>query len=175
MKINVQEINHNFLFTCAHSITKENINSKKTISIFYGKAEQETEKKIELDNNKRFIKCFIDDDIDATIIEILPEDKIPENKYLYPDLNYINGFDNYINEKIIFTAGYPDMGIYKGEKHYSGGEIFGIKFDNDDNNNNKNYHFYHKCSTKKGSSGSPLVNASLQVIGIHYGGNKKNH
>ena len=71
------------------------------------------------------------------------------------------------------------MGIYKGEKHYSGGEIFGIKFDNDDNNNdnnndnNKNYHFYHKCSTKKGSSGSPLVNASLQVIGIHYGGNKK--
>jgi len=173
MKINVQEINHNFLFTCAHSITKENINSKKTISIFYGKAEQETEKKIELDNNKRFIKCFIDDDIDATIIEILPEDKIPENKYLYPDLNYINGFDNYINEKIIFTAGYPDMGIYKGEKHYSGGEIFGIKFDNDDNNNNKNYHFYHKCSTKKGSSGSPLVNASLQVIGIHYGGNKK--
>ena len=27
------------------------------------------------------------------------------------------------------------MGIYKGEKHYSGGEIFGIKFDNDDNNN----------------------------------------
>ena len=173
MKMNIQGKIHYFLLTSAHSITKENINSKITISIFYGRKKTETEKKIELDNNKRFIKCFIDDDIDATIIEILPEDKIPENKYLYPDLNYINGFDNYINEKIIFTAGYPDMGIYKGEKHYSGGEIFGIKFDNDDNNNNKNYHFYHKCSTKKGSSGSPLVNASLQVIGIHYGGNKK--
>ena len=58
-------------------------------------------KKIELDNNKRFIKCFIDDDIDVTIIEILPEVDIPEDKYLYPDLNYKNGFHIYIDEKII--------------------------------------------------------------------------
>ena len=170
MKINVQEINHNFLFTCAHSIIKEDTNSKKIISIYYGK-KPETEKKIKLDNNERFIKCFKEDDIDATILEILPEDKIPEDKYLYPDLNYTTGFDNYINEKIIYTAGYPDIGIYNGEKHYSGGEITGIKIDN---HNNNNYHFYHKCSTKKGSSGFPLVNAILQVAGIHYGGNKKN-
>ena len=66
-------------------------------------------KKIELDNNKRFIKCFIDDDIDATIIKILPEDDIPEKIYLYPDLNYKNGFDIYIEEKIIFTSGYPHI------------------------------------------------------------------
>ena len=37
MKINAQEIDHNFLFTCAHSITKEDINSKKIRSIYYGK------------------------------------------------------------------------------------------------------------------------------------------
>ena len=98
MKMNFQEINRKFLLTCAHSITKENIESKITISIFYGKAEQETEKKIELDN-KRFIKCFIDDDIDSTIIEILPEDEIPENKYLYPDLNYESDFDNYFQNQ----------------------------------------------------------------------------
>ena len=110
----------------------------------------------------------MDDEIDATILEILPEDNISEDKYLYPDLNYTNGFDNYIEDKIIFTAGYPDLGLYKGEKHYSGGEIIGIR-----HINKHNYHFFHKCSTKEGSSGSPLVNPSLQVVGIHYGGNKK--
>ena len=45
MKIKFEEINYNFLLTCAHSIPKENIDSKKTISIFYGKKEKETEKK----------------------------------------------------------------------------------------------------------------------------------
>ena len=38
MKMNIQGKIHYFLLTSAHSITKENINSKITISIFYGKA-----------------------------------------------------------------------------------------------------------------------------------------
>ena len=167
MKMNFQEINRKFLLTCAHSIIKENIESKITISIFYGKAEQETEKKIELDNNKRFIKCFIDDDIDATIIEILPEDEIPENKYLYPDLNYQDGYEQYFKSNI-YTAGYPNFNIYKGEKYFSAGEILGFRFINDNN-----YHFLHNCSTKAGSSGSPLININQQVVGIHYGCNIK--
>ena len=127
----------------------------------------ETEQKIELDNNKRFIKCFIDDDIDTIIIEILPEDDISEDKYLYPDLNYKNEFHIYIYEKIIFTSGYPYIDKYKDEKHFFGGEIRGIKYNNDNN-----YHFFYNCSTKEVSSGSPLINASLQVIGIHYGCSK---
>ena len=167
MKMNFQEITCNFLITCAHSITKENIDSKITISIFYGKAEKETEKKIELDNNKRFIKCFIDDDIDATIIEILPEDGIPENKYLFPDLNYQDGYEQYCKSNI-YTAGYPKVNIYKGEKFFSGGEILGFRIINDNY-----YHFLHNCSTKAGSSGSPLININQQVIGIHYGCNIK--
>ena len=32
------------------------------------------------------MKSFILIDIDATLIEILPEDNIPDDKYLYPDL-----------------------------------------------------------------------------------------
>ena len=44
MKINVQEINRNFLLTCGHSIPQEDINSKKIITIFYGKKEAETKK-----------------------------------------------------------------------------------------------------------------------------------
>ena len=167
MKINFHEKNHNFLLTCAHSISKEDINSKITISIFYGRKKTEIEKKIKLDNNKRFIKCFIDDDIDTTIIEILPEDEIPENKYLYPDLNYLNGFEQYIN-KDIYTAGYPNVDLYKGEKHFSGGKILGFKYVNGNNND-----FIHICSTKDGSSGSPLINENLKVVGIHYGCHKK--
>ena len=58
MKINVQEINHNFLLTCAHSITQEDIYSKKIISIYYGKEGTEIEKKIELDNNKDLLNVF---------------------------------------------------------------------------------------------------------------------
>ena len=166
LKINIKGNLYYFLVTCAHSITKEDINSKMTISIFYGK--KETEKKMELDNNKRFIKCFIDDDIDATIIEILPEDNIPEEKYLCPDLNYKNGYEQYFGSNI-FTAGYPSVDIYKGEKHFSGGEILGFRFIN----NNNNYNFLHSCSTKAGSSGSPLINYNQQVVGIHYGCNKK--
>ena len=136
------------------------------------KKKKKQKKKIELDNNKRFIKSFDEKKFDATIIEILPEDEIPENKYLYPDLNYKSGFDEYIQNPriLIYTAGYPDVEIFKDEKHFSGGEIVGIKYnDNDDKDNN----FLHSCSTKEGSSGSPLININQQVIGIHYGCNNK--
>ena len=174
MKIKFEEIFRNFLLTCAHSITQEDINSKMTISIFYEEKEKEkeTEKKIELDDNKRFIKSFDQKNFDATIIEILPEDKIPENKYLYPDLNYKNenGFENYFQKPkvLIYTGGYPDVEIYKDDKHYSGGEIVAIKYDDGTKNN-----FLHDCSTKEGSSGSLLINSNQQVIGIHHGCNNK--
>ena len=152
IKININKKTRNFILTSAYSITKEDIDSKKTISIFYGEQEKETEKKIELDNNKRFIECFIDDDINATIIEILPEDEIPENKYLYPDLNYESGFDDYINsENDIFTGGYFKTDENKYDIFYSKGQIIGFK-------NNKNHqNFIHDCDTKIGLSGSPIV------------------
>ena len=162
IKININKKTRNFILTSAYSITKEDIDSKKTISIFYGEPEKETEKKIELDNNKRFIECFIDDDIDATIIEILPEDEIPENKYLYPDLNYESGFDDYINsENDIFTAGYFNTSENKYDIFYSKGQIIGFK-------NNKNHqNFLHDCDTKIGLSGSPIVDSEKNVIGIN--------
>ena len=162
IKININKKTRNFILTSAYSITKEDIDSKKTISIFYGEPEKETEKKIELDNNKRFIECFIDDDIDATIIEILPEDEIPENKYLYPDLNYESGFDDYINsENDIFTGGYFKTDENKYDILYSKGQIIGFK-------NNKNHqNFLHDCDTKIGLSGSPIVDSEKNVIGIN--------
>jgi len=170
MKMNIRGKIHYFLLTSAHTITKENIDSKITISIFYGKAEQETEKKIELDNNKRFLKCFIDDDIDATIIEILPEDEIPENKYLFPDLNYKNGYQQYFNNIGIYSGGYySNDDITKFDIFYSEVEILSFK----DNNNFKN--FIHDCEIKKGLTGSPLINLSKRVIGINSQNNDKNN
>ena len=100
MKINLQNKMRNFLVTCAHSISQEDIDSKITILIYYGKMNEEKKQQIELDCNKRFLKCFKEFDIDATLIEVLTADKIPDEKYLYPDLNYVNGFDQYYKLEI---------------------------------------------------------------------------
>ena len=112
MKINLQNKMRNFLVTCAHSISQEDIDSKITILIYYGKMNEEKKQQIELDCNKRFLKCFKEFDIDATLIEVLTADKIPDEKYLYPDLNYVNGFDQYYKLEI-YTAGYPEVYKYK--------------------------------------------------------------
>ena len=142
MKINLDKKQHNFLLTCAHCISQNDIDSKITVSIFYGKKNEEKEKQIELDNNKRFIKCFEEQKIDATIIEILSEDDIPDDRYLYPDLNYKNGYEQYI-ENDIYTGGFPSVEVNKGDRHFSGGKLL-----------------------------KHQINNTQQVIGIHYGSNK---
>ena len=166
LKINIEEKSHVLIITSAHSITKENINSKKTISIFYGK--QETETKIKLDDNKRLIKCFIDDDIDATIIEILPEDKIPGDKYMYPDLNYKIGYEQFIN-KDIYTGYYSNIDKNKFDIFYFKGKIKGFQ----DKNNYQN--FIYDCAIKNGISGSPLIDNNKRVIGINFQNNDNNN
>ena len=118
--------------------------------------------KIKLDKNKRIIKCY--KELDVTLIEILEEDNIPEEKYLSPDLNYKNDGFSFYQDSQIYTAGYPDVIIYKRERHMSSGIINKIN-END---------FEHTCDTRKGSSGSPIINVNKQVIGIHYGGDKQN-
>jgi len=164
MKINLKENQQNFLVTCDHCISQNDIDLQITVSLFYGNKTQESKKEIKLDNNKRFMKSFINLGFDAIIIEILSEDEIPEDKYLLPDMNYINGYDQYIKTEI-YTAGYPSVDTYTGEKHFSAGMIKAVKSDKGK--------FIHDCPTKAGSSGSPLLNINQQVIGIHYGCNDK--
>ena len=98
-------------------------------------------------------------------IEIKKEDNIPEYKYLFPDLNYKNGIKHYLNAEI-YTAGYPNVKIHRGDKHYSAGIITKV----DENG----YIFEHNCNTKDGSSGCPIINYNKFVIGIHYGYDKEN-
>ena len=160
IKLNIFEKNYNFLLTCHHSISIENVDSKIDINVYYGKVENETKIEIKLDREKRFIKCY--ESLDSTLIQIYESDNIPENKYLSPDLNYKNGLLQYEKTQI-YTGGYPNVDdIHMGEKHLSAGIITKIR-DTD---------FEHTCDTRQGSSGSPLINKNKNVVGIHYGANK---
>ena len=58
---------------------------------------------ITLDNTKRIIKDFLDINIDAIIVEILPEDNIGINYFLEPEININNDIIN----KPIFIPQYP--------------------------------------------------------------------
>ena len=65
MKIDINNKDYNFFLTCHHSIEEKDVNSKKIINIYYGKAKKEKKVTIKLDNNERMIKCF--EDLDVTI------------------------------------------------------------------------------------------------------------
>ena len=74
------------LMTNEHSITKELIEQRKRITIYYDS--ESLVKEIQLNPNQRFIKEFKTDiNIDATVIEIIPKDKIENNYFLLPFWN----------------------------------------------------------------------------------------
>ena len=160
MKMDLKGEKNNFLVTCQHSISQGEIDSKQKIDIYFGKAGNEQKTEIVLDDKKRLIKT--DENLDITLIQILKEDKIKEKRYLYPDLNYKNnGFQIYYNSQV-FAAGYPNVVVFKKERHISSGNITKITENQ----------FYHNCDTREGSSGSPIINISKLVIGIHFGSDK---
>ena len=70
------------LMTNEHAITKEMIKQKNyIIHIYYDS--QSKYRKIKLNPEERIIKDFRDIQIDVTIIEILPEDDISKDYFLY--------------------------------------------------------------------------------------------
>ena len=142
--------------TNEHVITKQMVNSKKSIQISY---ENETKKlKIKLDRSLRFIMDYRYMNIDAIIIQILPMDNIPVECFLNPNLNYKNGYDIFIG-KNIFIPQFPGGYNLKGSEGI-------IKEINKYSNN-----FIHLASTDNGSSGSPIfLKDSSLIIGIHKGG-----
>ena len=164
MKTHIKGKQYKFLCTNYHVISQELVDSKTTFDIYYGKKNNETKKTIKLDIDKRFIRCFkIPKDV--CIIEIIKTDKIPEDKFLFPDLNYKNGFDVYKNENF-YLAGYPKVDKFIGERHISSGKITKIE----------DFEFNHTLDTRSGSSGSPICLINNQnIIGIHKGGYNKEH
>jgi len=124
------------LMTCGHVIKSDMIEQKKKIFFYYDSIAARL-KEIELNQNERYIKNFSvsNDDIDITVIEILPKDNISPEFFLSPNLSYIYNFDDLKNKDIAILQ-YPE-----GKLSHS----YGIIKDIDKNK----YEFSHTASTKK--------------------------
>ena len=141
-----------YLVTNDHVISKESINDNNIIYIYY---EEFKTANIKLDRNKRYIKSFIDKNLDITVIQILDEDNISKKYFLQPELN-IPIINQLINNEIYIPQYIDGKEIKKAE-----GIIKDII----------KYEFSHLANTIKGSSGSPIIlKNSNKVIGIHKGG-----
>ena len=94
---------------------------------------------------------------DITVIQINSLEELCKNvAFLEIDMNYINGYTNYLN-KDVFTLGYP----FGKDLDFSPGTITNIS---------ENL-FFHNCDTDQGYSGSPIIlRTDQRVIGIHRGG-----
>jgi len=143
-----------------HIINKDFLN-KKDAKIKLDIKSEEDMKELNLSNRMK----YTNEEYDITIIEIKPEDKI--NNYLELDdiimndiLNNKNNIKEYISETI-YIIQYPENKL-----SVSYGILDNIYED-------EKYNFNHKCSTRGGASGSPILNINNKVIGIHKEGNNK--
>ena len=154
------------MMTSEHVITREMIKQRKVINFYYNSINAKT-KEIKLDPYKRFIQDFvslsdvdknIDINIDAIIIEILPEDNIPKEFYLSLNEDYINNYDGLKGQEITILQ-YPE-----GNLEYSYCKIKKID----------KFKITYIANTEYISSGSPIfLKNTVKVIGIVTGRNKE--
>ena len=147
------------LMTNEHVITKEMINQKIKIDIYYDS--QSKFRNIELNTEERLIKEFTDIKMDITVIEIISKDEISKEYFLLPLIDYMNNYNQLINKEISIIQ-YP-----RGEMKYSYGIIKSYE---------PEYEFSHNANTDEGSSGSPIfLRGTTKVLGIHKSGIKTNN
>ena len=149
------------LITNNHVINNDILN-KDNMNIELDIKKEEKTKEIILKNRMK----YTNEEYDITIIEIKEEDNI--NNYLELDdiiINDILNNENYNKEyknKTIYIIQYPENNL-----SVSYGILDKIYED-------KKYNFKHKCNTKGGSSGSPILNINNnKIIGIHKEGTKQ--
>ena len=163
LKLNIKDKKFKCLVTNCHVIPKKFIIDSKTIYIYYGKQQNEITKRITLDKNERFIRCF-DELKDITLVEIKNYDYIPDYKFLLPDLEYkngYNGYDQYLYKKYSL-ARYPYVeNNHNSERHLSSGLIAKIGY------NNNYFEFEHSLGRSFGSSGSPICLLSNPIPNPH--------
>ena len=102
---------------------------------------------------------YTNEEYDITIIEIKENDNIKnylelDDKIIEDILNNNNRNNKYIDDTI-YIIQYPE-----GKLSVSYGILNSIYED-------EKYNFNHLCSTKGGSSGSPILNINNKIIGIH--------
>ena len=141
-------------------ITNNHIINLQENKIIIKIKEEKESRIINLNNRMK----YTNEEYDVTIIEIKEEDNI--KNYLKLDDRIINDIENntnknrdYINETI-YIIQFPENKLSVSYGILS--EIY----------EDKKYNFNHKCSTRGGSSGSPILNInSNKLIGIHKEGN----
>ena len=137
-----------------HVINEDFLKNKNgTITII--EKEDEDEKIINIKNRI----TYTSKEYDITIIEIKEYDNI--NNFMELDDGIIKDIKNNKNENIK----YKDQTIYiiqypEGELSVSYGILHAIYEE-------QKYKFMHKCSTRKGSSGSPILNLNNKVIAFY--------
>ena len=143
------------VFITNNHIINNDILNKENMKIELDIKGEDNIKEIILNNRMK----YTNKEYDITIIEIKEEDNI--KNYLELDDIIINDIINnknknkgYINETI-YIIQYPENKL-----SVSYGILDKIYED-------KIYNFNHKCSTKGGSSGSPILNINNKIIGIH--------
>ena len=150
------------LFCCLisneHVISRNIINNNNNNIVIKYDNELKTAN-IKLDKNKRYIKSFENFGLDITVVEILDEDNINLDFFLW------NEPEDFVkNGELIKSNIYIPQYAQGKELVNARGLIIDI---------NK-YEFTHLASTEHGSSGSPIfLENSIIVIGIHKGSNKK--
>ena len=129
------------LITCEHVIKEENVDSKSVIEVYY--ENQKSKLKFPLNKNERFIRSYRYSNIDATVVEILPKDNVNEKFFLLPNLDYINGYEQFEGQKIYIPQ-------FPGQRNlsFSSGKIKSVNIYTNE--------FSHLSTTDKGSSGSPI-------------------
>ena len=142
------------MITNNHIIGENDLKNNNKIKISFNN--DDIYKDIEIDSKRR---KYTNKDLDITIIEIKQKDNIEKYSFLeLDDRIFISDSEKLFLRKTVYIIQYPqDLGA-----SVSYGLINTI-----DNNNNEIKYF---CSTKKGSSGSPIMNLeNNKIIGVHYG------
>ena len=160
------------LMSNEHVIDINSIEQRKTITVKYDFSEKTL--KITLNPRLRYIKSFQQEDeleqasknqlnIDATIVQILPEDNVSNDYFLELESGFSDK-ENYksLIDKEVYIPQFPGH----EELSHSEGKIKSMT---------DKYEFSHLASTNCGSSGSPifLFNSS-KVLGIHKAGKNDN-
>ena len=150
------------LITNNHVISEKEINAKDEIHLIFDGQEK---LKFNLDKEERIIICLGENlKLDVTIVEILPKDNLNDSNFFQPyeELDELN--EKFLGNDIRIVQ-FPEG----GEISLSTGKI--IKFFETNSNC-----FFHDASTKKGSSGSPIMlKGDDKVFGIHRGSNQVNN
>ena len=156
LKLYIEQECFYFIVSYEHVIKKDIINDNNIISMYFNNELKSSN--LKSDQTKRYIKSFIDIGLDITVIELLKEDNISQDYFLWDE----NEIDN---------NGLTNSQIYIPQ-YEKGKELINIK-----GNIIKitKYEFIYSTNGENDSSGCPIfLENSIDIFGIVRGNNKDN-